>query len=392
MRIKIILLNVLLLIFLFVLIYLYIYVNYNNVTEKFIGEGKLFNSISSISDNNILDVANNTVNANVINTESIEIGEEIPIDETYIGMDPKNAFVNVIDIMCQNKVVKLKGGNTSGIYFPNGYYWINIPLIGSKLLYLITNDEIHSGGWILSMRGTKASPTYNIINYIKMSNWTSKSSTIRALSANILSLELDPNKKYNPELGLLKYNNDLVEIFNISSIGKKIYESNIKYDCKYEVFNNYNIKEIMVIYYKDFIEDSRNKLIGYLKIPYKELDSVSTLSNLFTKSYNENNEINSFRTDKNMDLIYNFVINVFDTKGSKTPMISFFCLIGIIGTEDAIIDNGVNIPKNRYIYGTGITDVNNNIPYSSVLIKIPDNAKNKDDITYTPLGFELYVK
>jgi len=408
MRIRIILLNVLLLIFLFVLIYLYIYVNYNNITEKFVGEGAIFLQSVNNKNSNLADVSTVTTNANNTTTESIELGEQIPINEEYMGMDPKNAFVNIIDIMCQNRIIKLKGA-TNGIYFNNGYYWINIPIVGPKLLFLITNDEIQSGGWLLAMRATKESETYNIISYSNLLDWFTDTTTKKSYSNYILSLEINSKIRHNKELGLLKYNNDLVDNFNISSIGNKIYTSNSLYDCKYEIFNNYNIKEIMVIFYKDSIDDSLNKKIAYLKIPNKELDNVSTLNNLFAKAIKSVNVtyFNTFKTNKNMDLLYNFSIDIYNIQGGSTttstsktsslsthtaPIESFLCLLGVQGTVEARVENGVNIPRTRYIYGVGVRNLKNTIRSSALLIEIPDIINTADDIKYFPLGFELYIK
>ena len=124
MRIKNILLNVLLLIFLFVLIYLYIYINYN-IYEKF------------------TSLTRQTFDSNKSDTDPIyEEGYE-PVNETYIGIDSKNAFKSVVDIMCQNRVVALRG-SSAGTSFGNGYYWINIPSIENVIFASPSKSKIRN--------------------------------------------------------------------------------------------------------------------------------------------------------------------------------------------------------------------------------------------------------
>lgn len=407
MRIKIILLNVLLLIFLFVLIYLYIYVNYNNNYENFVGEASVF--LSTIDNvNQIQDISTSTTNANNTDTEKIDEIDNIPVNEEYIGMNPTYAFDNVADIMCQNRIVKLKK-SASGISYGNGYYWINISSVGPKLIYLLTNEEIQNGGWLLAMRATKGSDNYNLVNTRKYLKWTSSSTDKKSKSQHILNININSVTRYNPELGLFRYNEDLKESFNISSIGNNIYTPNKIYDCKFDTFNEYMFKEIMVIFFKEKIDDSFEKKIGYLKIPNKELDNVSTLNNLFKLPDNSSTiSFNSFKTTKNMELIYNFKMNIFNIQGGTSstsqntgslstyspPITTINCLLGVQGTREARIENGINKPRIRYIYGIGVSNSKdkNIIKSSAVLIEIPDIINSETDISYFPLGFELYIK
>ena len=412
MRIKIILLNVLLLIFLFVLIYLYLYINYNKSYENFTAESNVFLSSTNTNyqSNNI---ASNTVNANSTDPQQIDILESLPFNEDYMGLSPTNAFTYVNDIMCQNRIDILK--KTGKKTYGNGYYWVNIPTIGAKLLYLITDEAIQSGGWVLAMRVTVGSSTYNLVYRFNYNEWLGTITTKKAKSQYILSLEINPTVRYNNELGINRYNEDLMLNFNTSSIGTKIYTPNKKYDCKFESFNNYMFKEIMVIFFKNEKEDSLNKLIAHIKIPNSQLDNVSTLNKTFKLPEDPTTiTFNSFRTDKNMDLIYNFKMDVYNIQGGIStssassrsslstytpPFCTFNCLLGVQGTIDARVENGVSIPRTRYIYGIGISNSNRaeEIIPSAVLIEIPDiitvdNATKRTNINYFPLGYELYIK
>jgi len=374
MRIKNILLNVLLLIFLFVLIYLYIYINYN-IYEKF------------------TSLTRQTFDSNKSDTDPIyEEGYE-PVNETYIGIDSKNAFKSVVDIMCQNRVVALRG-SSAGTSFGNGYYWINIPSIGPVLLYVLTDETVYNGGWILTMRGALGTDTFNLINNFKYNTWLSDTTTRTSYSQYITVLEIDPLKRYNNELGLIKYNTDLQSHFQISSVGDKIYDINTIYDAKFESFNKYLVKEILVIFYSKKLQLTNQKMITYYKIPNKDLDNYSTLNK--SLSMTPNLSFLEFRTTNITNLVLNFNITIYDISSSitsKKQITTINCLFGIYGQSTVKDEKGQQTIV-RIIQGVGIRDIgdSNIIVYSALRITIPQSATSRQDFSYEPVGFEIYVK
>lgn len=74
------------------------------------------------------------------------------------GLSPAKAALSAIQIK-QN--------------FPNstdGAYWINLPVVGPKLIYCIMNSAVDGGGWMMMMKSNINSSTFNYSS----SYWTSK--------------------------------------------------------------------------------------------------------------------------------------------------------------------------------------------------------------------------
>jgi len=374
MRIKNILLNVILLIFLFVLIYLYIYINYN-----------LYEKFSSLT--------KSTLDSNKAETETIHQEAYETESDYQIGLDPSNAFKSVVDIMCQNRVVALRGPS-AGTSFGNGYYWINVPSVGPVLLYVLTDETVYNGGWILAMRGAIGTDTFNLTNNFKYNTWLADITTRTSYSQYITTLEIDPSKGYNNQLGLIRYNTDLQGKFQISSIGEKIYITNSIYDVKFESFNKYLVKEILVIFYSKKLESTNQKMMAYYKIPNRDLDSYSTLN----KSLSMTPKISllEFRATNITDLVLNFSITIYDISSnlnSKKQITTINCLFGVYGQGLVRDDKGQETTV-RIIQGVGIRDIGdtNIISYSALRITIPQSAKSRQDFSYEPVGFEIYVK
>lgn len=432
MRINIILFNVVLLILLFVLIYLFINIKYNKPIEKFTAEASVFLNTPSTDKIDSSSIVSSTYINTQFNTDSIDMELQETIQVDTLGNGPSAAFDSVVDIMCQNRIVKLKGP-TAGLSYPNGYYWIQTGN-GPKLTYLITDDseQFYGGGWLLAMRGVLGTQTFNLDRDINYIDWLYSGPTANSTSARLLSLPIRGTQSgYNPSIGLNRFNNDYSQEFNISSIGNKIFNAILppppsrstiinpsdtttftalysEFDCKFPIFRIYLLKEILCIFY--FIKNGSYITIKtYIKIPNKDLDNVSTLHKTLKIPNSNMTTINTFRTDNNTDLVYNFKINIYNINGSppvststsigsivssvnNTPAASINCLLGCHGTIPA--DSTTGTPRTRYLFAIGAEYLfdRTKIKSSAILVTVPDEITATNPIRYIPCGFEIFVK
>lgn len=428
MRISIILFNVVLLILLFVLIYLFININYEKTHEKFTTEAAAFLSNTQSNQNtNDQSIVNTTYNTTQFTTDSIDMELQETIQVDTLGNGPAAAFDSVVDIMCQNRIVRLRGP-TAGLSYPNGYYWIQTAS-GPKLTYLITDEEVYGGGWLLAMRAVLGSQVFNVVENINYRDWLDTGATINSTSARLLSLPLRGTQSgYNPSIGLNRFNRDYSDEFNTSSVGSKIFDALIppisngtnifnisettvfsaaysEFDCKFPIFRIYLLKEILCIFY--YIKnDSFVTIKTYIKIPNRDLDNVSTLHRTLKMPNATMTTINNFRTDTNSDLIYNFKMNIYNINGSppvstttsigaafslnSAPAATINCLLGCHGTIPA---EG-QTPRLRYLFAVGaaLQGNRNRITSSAILITVPDEITATNPIKYMPCGFEIFVK
>jgi len=235
MRINSVLLNILLLILLAILIYLYLYTNYSTYEKFDTSSYKNFDNSYEGSDS--LTTSQTTTQNKIHNPI---------INNTRDGSYPSVAFMSGNSIVCYNGVFNVDNKEASN-KLKNGYYWINLPVVGPRLIYCISDETIFGGGWMLAMRSVVNSKTFNYDS----KHWT-RNSTLNADTNTITSLFPDKDEKSNRNLikqGLL--NKEYKTEFAKSSIGSKINNTtdSAKYDCKLDTFNYFNTKEFMVIFY-----------------------------------------------------------------------------------------------------------------------------------------------
>jgi hypothetical protein len=237
MKIKTILFNFLLLLFLGILIYIYMYIN-NGTYEGF--EGRI-----------------------VMNTESID--NLIPIikkDPTTIkpvrdGSAPNLALISAKHLLFINSYTNVDDSSSKNL--GNGYYWINVPVVGPKYIFCISNPDFFGGGWMLAMRSFMNSKTFNYAS----KHWTCNS-TLNASSAEIKQLlptllgtrdrTITPLQQFDAE----DINNNYKNKFEISSVGNNLYMDNVyvpsardinNFDCKLDTYNYFRTREIMIVFY-----------------------------------------------------------------------------------------------------------------------------------------------
>jgi len=430
MRINIILFNVVLLILLFVLIYLLININYNKNFEKFTGEGSVFLQGTNLSIPTA-NIVNTTYSTTQFSTDSIDMEQQETIQVDTLGNGPRNAFKSVVDIMCNNKMAVLKPHLELKIY-RNGYYWIETSR-GAKLTFIITNEEIFGGGWLLVLRSVLGSKCWSLLDNSYYGQWLTQGPTDNTTSAWLLGLPIrGETSGYNPSMGLNRYNDDYQSEFNISSIGNKIFnalsprmsngtadptpnentrfsrDSSRDFDSLFSIYRIYLFKEILCNFYYTMNEQNITRRT-YIKIPFRNLDSISTFPRTL-KRPEYTTIINRFKVNENSDLIYNFKINIYNqseeidnvdrtitnnnTNNTNTntipriPKTTINCLLGCYGT----LSN--TSPPIRYLFAAGAAEQSNRnlIKSGGVLVLIPATITAADPIRYLPCGFEIFVK
>lgn len=251
MEICLILFNIMLLIFLFMLIYILIYINTNsfkNTYEKFVDEVPTPVGDAQPTSQGIQNAIQGSITSGTLG-DPAQIPVETPVKD---GRSIEYTLNDHYYLTFTNRAI------TSGpIPYGNGYYWIDLPIIGKKLHFIITDTNIEGGNWILAMRGVMNSTrfNYNSTYWTSASTYNDKSLTALNLDKNSssgtgstvsYSSITDSNK-------LKKYNTDLNRMFNISSIGDKIYSQSLSsdaYDAKFSAYNYYNYSEYMIVLYK----------------------------------------------------------------------------------------------------------------------------------------------
>jgi hypothetical protein len=405
MRINFVLFNFLLLIFLGTLIYLYFYINYSTF-EGFID--------TTVSDK----------------TGQLAF-EELPATLTIRnGSKPDLYLLSAQHILYINEVFITKTPTLG-----NGYYWINLPVVGPKLIYCIADKNFFGGGWMLAMRSIFMSRTFGYTS----KHWT-YNSTLNASSPEIIqklpTLLGTPIVNTNGSIMDPIQNFDISEINNryntenkykYSSVGKNLYlnflsESRIyiptetdinNFDCKLDTYNYFRATEIMIVFYfkneKDYKGGDGENDVGWvwtekIKNPDAKISIQPTLLELF-QYLDANNE-----TRSNSDTPR--TLTKFKKQGSGTKShiwystkpdgekkaFSFYGFnykknnIGVrigfsFGSKDEITAiNGVGflLPKERYNFSGG---------------RFIGNIKLKDEesaeILYErnmPISYEIYVK
>lgn len=241
------------------LIYLYLFINYNTYNKTY----------EKFTDN----VVEYTLD--VVPTSSADNGTsavQIPPRREYDGSSITYALGGASHITAINS---LRG--STGTILGSGYYWVFLPIIGKKLVFLKVETSPTGAGefWVLAMRGSKNSGRFRYDSKY----WTTNS-TFNAKSNRILTTNYSNTGTvlFNRQEGIHSFNSDLRESFAISSIGNKIYNnvSTDIYDAKFDVYNHYNFSEVMVIIYttKD------DALKRYDKITMNFTRETATRSNI----------------------------------------------------------------------------------------------------------------
>lgn len=239
-------LKLILFVYLIILIYIYIYVNkninkelftdtteYQDVVERTFGR----TSESDISSANFTTYTPERL-IEFYFKDGTTIEKSIPNAKFYID------FVNILRISGSNILNLLRSSNVVNIPTninppTNGYYWIDIPVVGPRYIYCIMDPAYFGGGWMLAMRGVKNSKTFRYRSPLWTTNQT-LNSTRAEIDAHINGI--------NP-----------TEL-NISSIGNKIYQTDTNLEGKFDTFNYYKAKEWMAIFYP--VDRNGQKLTG----------------------------------------------------------------------------------------------------------------------------------
>lgn len=421
MRINFVLFNFLLLIFLGTLIYLYFYINYSTF------EG--FADIDTTRIDNTGQLAFEQLPATVTRRDGSK-------PNLYLLSAQNLLFINEYNLAESTSV------NTLG----NGYYWINLPVVGPKLIYCIADKNFFGGGWMLAMRSIFYSKTFGYTS----KHWT-YNSTLNASSAEIgqklpsllgtpiintdVSSVMDPIKDFSISEINNRYNTE--NKYKYSSVGKNLYytpyvsKGNLNipidnFDCKLDTYNYFRATEIMVIFYlrsdaNDFKGGDGENNVGWVwtqkinKTDYN-FSIQPTLLELFQYLENSNKEYTNMPETRTLTKFKK------QGAGTKSPIwystkapdnekaFSFYGFnykkgdwgsrigfsfgsenkitavngVGIMGTYETKDDKGIK--KNNpieYSGGRGISDV-----YRS----LKDDDSSELFMDFLPISYEIYVK
>lgn len=341
MKIKSIILNVLFIIILICLIYFFIYLNNSNF-ENFT-EGILTNPEKNDNQNN--NIENTTIESqNNIVSSPIETINEVKVNNGLTFNKPlKNANFGYI-------LESIANDNDFKPTFIDGYYWINIQDIGTKYIYCIMDKNYFGGGWMLAMRSVFGSKNFSYDSpHFKESTLLNNESEY--ISQNIIKdLKMDD--------------------FKISSIGNKIYSTNINeikpniYDAKFDTFNNTKANEWMAIFY---VKDKDGNIIrgGDYKdnnrgwVWYEKNVKIDTIDNFNTKIKKIVSPLELFQfLDKNKTerkLSGKFAQNMYgkftNATDRKKP------LTNILFSSQPISERNTSFYGLNYISGRNITNI-----------------------------------
>ena len=268
MRINSVLFNFLLLIFLGTLIYLYLYINYSTY------EGFAFDDSMVTNNQKLIKVVDTSTN--IDDTSSAVTIKLTPEDIKRDGSSPLLALTSAVDLTSINNYLN---ATPNAVLYGNGYYWINIPVVGPKFIYCISDKNFFGGGWMLAMRSIFNSKTfnYNSKHWTYNSTLNASSSEIKKLlptllgTPNILTTGNIISPIENFDLSEINNTNNTDTKFKYSSVGKNLYRTTLSvrqnngnitdtlyvptqndinnFNCKLDTFNYFRASEILIIFY-----------------------------------------------------------------------------------------------------------------------------------------------
>jgi hypothetical protein len=246
MNIRTVILNVLFITILICLIYFYIYLNNSNF-EYF--ELENFYNPLAITDGNSSNNADTITSVEVSTPTQTGVGSIVPPQLVRTINNGKEFNVALSSIETADVIVRV-AREEPGAFVPDykdGYYWINLPFVGTRYIYCIMDKNYFRGGWMLAMRSVKGSKTfsYNSRHFSRETTLNDGSDYINSIIPKTSSGEADD-----------------VEL-SVSSIGNKIYnlaDETGTLDAKFDTFNHFPAKEWMAIFYVK--DDNHNPVIG----------------------------------------------------------------------------------------------------------------------------------
>ena len=237
-------LSLIVLIFL-VYIYLHIYCTYEKFEESeqsykdSLKQGDItFNATDSI------DVAVEDPNSTTFDNWFLELNaleKYIPPQLSFLnGSSIEKAAPSAESILTSYKNLKLNNPDITIEKPKDGYYWINLNVVGPKYIYCIMDENFYGGGWMLAMRAVSNSKTFRY----RSEHWTNNTTLKSSYD------EIKTTLSY-------KVSNYDSSLFKTSSIGTSIFSdaANI-YDAKFDTFNYFPAKNWMAIFYNKNINET----------------------------------------------------------------------------------------------------------------------------------------
>ena len=150
------------------------------------------------------------------------------------GTTAAKAAESALHIIYSFKIFKKENGDPLDPP-KNGYYWINLPVVGPKFIYCIMDEKFYGGGWMLAIRAVKTSKTFRY----RSEHWTN--------NTTLKSSYEDIKGTFNVKID--GYDN-IKKDLDISSIGDYIFsDASDRFDAKFDTFNYYPATEWMSVFY-----------------------------------------------------------------------------------------------------------------------------------------------
>lgn len=238
------------------LVYLFLFINYNTYNKTYEKFDVITNPLGLTFEINETDTSGDGDPAVII-----------PVKKENNGISIQNALKKPTNIVAINDLQTSQSDKLG-----SGYYWVNLPVIGKKLIFFkVDNTSVITDFWLLAMRGCRNSNRfkYNSKYWTTNSTYNAKSEKILAnnYSTNASQITITENG------GLIEYNKNTAHKFDISSIGERIFndlEIN-SYDAKFDIYNYYKFTEIMIILYG--IDNKGNKITETIKFALENTDN-----------------------------------------------------------------------------------------------------------------------
>jgi len=197
-----------------------------------IKQGEIAFKATQSTDVAIEDPNNKTFDNWTLELSSIE--KYIPPELSYLnGSSIEKAAPNAKYILDMYNGLKITNPDIKLPIPKNGYYWINLNVVGPKYIYCIMDESLYGGGWMLAMRAVNNSKEFRY----RSDHWTNNT-TLKSSYEDIKTTLSYKVGDYDSS------------DFNISSIGSSIFsDANNVFDAKFDTFNYFPAENWMSIFY-----------------------------------------------------------------------------------------------------------------------------------------------
>lgn len=367
--------------------------------------------------------------------------------DTYNIIDKTNYKINVFRdgsspnlALMSSQQLYYTNADGSGKKFNNGYYWINIPVVGPKYIFCRTDPDFFGGGWMLAMRSLFTSKTFNYASkhWTYNSTLNASSTEIKQLLPTLLGVRdkiITPLRQFDVD----DINNSYKNKFDISSVGTNLYLDNDfmpneidinNFDCKLDTYNYFRANEIMIVFYildnekfndpaiPKFSDGEKPNKIGWVWVEKIYPINYNNISNRIQPTLLELFQYLDMSETKSLKASNNPTMEIAKFKGSQSTSPFWYSTMPDIngnafyGFNYKIKNMGARFgfsfgteKELTSINGIGLSYEDSNIDYSAgrainISAKTDNNSASlRDTIQFpnaknysTPISFEIYVR